>query len=374
MDDLKKISNEELDRRISILTSEVSRLNNIQMANKILMNSEYGALANKWFRYYDIRLASAVTVSGQLAIRWIENYLMAHPLQKKYNWEVIYSDTDSVYLSVEKLAKKIENKNPDPHNIVDKLSEFSDKVLQPIINKGYDLLSKYVNANENRMFMKREKISSKGLWTGKKKYALLVYDDEGVRYQDAKLKVTGIETVRSSTPPFVKKRLEKVLKLILTEPDNLAQYIDETKKMFYGADPYDIALTVSVRTLEKYKTIVKNNFTNDTELSYKKGTPIGVRAAIVYNGYIIKNDLYNRFPEIMPGDKIKYLFLKMPNPMFENVFGFVKNIPNHDEIAQYIDIETQFYKTFLKPIENITTKINMIIDNIDEFDIHSLFD
>jgi len=372
--DYLNLSKEELEKYKFELESEISKLNNNQMARKVLLNSEYGAIANIYFRYFDIRLASAITLGGQLAIRWIEKYLMKHPLQKKYMWDVIYEDTDSLYLSVEKLSKALEKKYDDRNLIVDKLNEFSAKIIQPIIDKGYKELAEYVNANENRMFMKQEKLATKALWTGKKKYALLVIDNEGVRYKEPKLKVKGIETVRSSTPKFVREKLRKVITLILTDKEKLNNFIEETKKEFLLVEPESVAFTVSVNTLNKYETVIKNHFSGETELSYKKRTPIGVRAAIVHNKYIIKNNLFNKIPEINVGDKIKYLYLKEPNPLHENIIGFIKNIPDKDKLKKFVDYNTQFYKTFLKPIENITTKINLLFQLNDEFNIHELFD
>jgi len=382
--DLKNKSTEELHNLKKQLESEIATENNQQMALKILMNAEYGALANQYFRYFDPRLASAITLCGQLAIRWIEKYLMEHPLQKKYKWEVIYEDTDSVYMSFKYLAEKLIKKfGDDEHLITEKINKFSLKVIQPIIDKGYEELAEYVNANENRMFMKQEKISTKGLWTGKKKYALLVLDNEGVLYKEPTLKVKGIETVRASTPQFVREKLEKILTIILTDPDSLSDFIDETRKEFMKLDAEDTAFSVSVNTLNKYETIVDNGnplFEDDmfdedeySELGYKKRTPIGVRAAIVHNKYIIKNDLFRKIPEIKVGEKIKFLYMKEPNPLHENIIGFTRLLPERDKLVQFVDFNTQFYKTFLRPIENITEKIKMIIKDNKDFDINTLF-
>ena len=379
---------EQLKAAKFALESEIAKLHNNQMARKIFINSEYGALANKYFRYYDIRLASAITLSGQLALRWMEDYLMAHPLQRKYGWRVIYEDTDSLYVCLDRLALAMLERFKDPHKVVDKLNEFSTKVVQPIIDRGYEELATYVNANENRMFMKQEKISSKAMWTGKKKYALLVYDNEGVRYDEPELKVKGIETVRSSTPKIVRKKLKKVLKLILTDPGSLPGFIEDARAEFMASEPEDLAFTVSVNTLNKYEDVVydqanlfEEEFREDydeyelveSELGYKKKSPIGVRAALIHNNYVIKNDLYNVFTEIYVGEKIKWLYMRQPNPLHENILGFRRLMPDRDKLRQYVDYPLQFYKTFIRPIENITKKIGMPLTTVREVPLDSIF-
>ena len=225
--DFSNLTDEELKQLKHDLEAKISQYNNEQLALKYLMNGEYGALGNVYFRYFDINLASAVTLSGQLAIRWIENYLMNHELQKKYKWEVIYEDTDSVYLDLHYFVIKLLEKHPNLSNvqIAKVVDNFSEKVITPIIDEGYQKLAEYVGANENRMFMKREKISTKGLWTGKKKYALLTLYDEKVIYPSEVLKVKGIETVRSSTPKLVREKLKEVLKLVMTDEEKLLFYL-----------------------------------------------------------------------------------------------------------------------------------------------------
>lgn len=370
---LTKLSTEELEKLKYEIEGKISKFSSAEKALKILMNAEFGALGNRWFRYYDLRLASAITLSGQLSIRWVEKYLSNHSLRKKYKWEVIYSDTDSIYITFKWLAEKLLSKyNNDKLVVVEKLDKFSKKIIQPIIDEAYENLKEYVNANENRMFMKQEKISSRGLWTSKKKYALLVYNDEGVIHQEPELKVKGIEIVRSSTPKFVKERLKHVIKLILTDSEGLGEYIKTVKKEFFEAEPEDIAFATSVNTMSKYETVIKD-FNGETELHYKKGTPVGVRAAINYNKFIIKNDLYKKYPLIKEGDKIRWVYLRLPNIVKENVFGFINAIPERELIREYIDYENQFYKTFLKPIENITSKIRFLIEYGKKIEINELF-
>lgn len=373
--DYSKLSDSELKILKSELESKISKSNNEQMALKILMNGEYGALGNVYFRYYDIRLASAVTLSGQLAIKWIEKFLLDHKLQEKYKWESVYCDTDSIYLDLSFMAKVFSKKykTDDKNFIAEKINVFCEKVLEPLIEKGYGGLAKYVNANENRMFMKREKISIKGLWKEKKKYALMALYDESVIYPEPKLKVTGMETVSAKTPKPVRENLSEVLKLLMVDQTKLSQIIADFREAFFKLQPEEIAFSVGVNKLTKYETLVKD-IDGNTELGYKKGCPIGVRAAITYNSYIIKNDLFNSYPEIQVGEKIKYVYAKVPNPFGnENVIGFINRLPNKEGLIEYIDYKTQFEKTFLTPIENITKKIKVVLSDATEVDIDDLF-
>jgi DNA polymerase elongation subunit (family B) len=381
--DLSDLSDEKLRRLHKTVSTDAARDHNGQMALKILINSEYGALANPYFRFFKNEMAETITLSGQMAICWIKDRLMEHPLQKKYRWKTIYADTDSVYVQLDWVAGQIAKRNPDPQAITDKLDEFSEKVLQPIIDRGYREMAEYVNAVENRMFMKREKISTKGLWTGKKKYALYVMDNEGVRYPEPKLKVTGIETVRSSTPKLVKKRLERVIELIMTDPKRLDQFIVDAKKEFYVAPIEDISVTSRVRTLEKYETFVRieddpvgdDIYEDEDEegyIGYKKGCPIGVRAAIAYNNYVLENGLLQRHPEILQGEKVKFVHVREPNPFGENVIAFVGPVPDFVD-ADDVDRYVQFKKTFLKPIRNITDKIGIVVRTRAETSFDDIF-
>jgi len=359
------MNKEELLKEKNRLESEISALNNKQMTLKILMNSEYGALANKYFRYYDMRLASAITLSGQLIIRWIEEYLMNHPLQKKWKWEVVYCDTDSAYISIETAVKGIQKKFPDltTNELLDKIDKFTDKIIQPIIDKGYDDLAEYLGS-ENDMVMKREKVISKCLWTAKKKYAMTVWDDEGVRYSEPKLKVKGLPIVQSSTPKLVRNKLKESIRLLLLDKDKLIDYIRTTKQEFYKYTCEEIAFPRSANNIKKY---------SDGKGFHIKGTPIHVRGAIAYNNWVETNNIQHNFDLIREGEKIKFVYLKEPNPLYSNVISFVNKFP--DEFREYVDYKTMYFKTYLKVLENIKKVcVSTFIPLEREIDLNSLFD
>jgi DNA polymerase elongation subunit (family B) len=365
LENLDKNSPDYEDERRRLEAKVAEKMAN-QQSKKILMNSLYGAFGNRYFRFFDIRLASAITLSSQMAIKWIEKYLMEHPLQKKFGWEVIYVDTDSNYLCMENVVNMMLKKRPDmtKNQIVTALDRFFEKYIQPIIDEGYKKLSEYVNANENRMFMKREIIAEKGMWLGKKKYALTIWDDEGVRLKDAKLKVKGIEIIKSSTPKVVQNDLKKSVEIILTgDEKKIKDYIREMKEKFKTYEIEEIAFPRGVNNLAKY---------SDKKTIFRKGTPIHVRASLLYNKYLKDNGLEGKYTAIQEGTKIKFLYMKKPNPIHENVFGFLKRFPEKDKLGKYVDYDMQFEKAFMSVINNISEKIGINFDEKD-VDIDDLF-
>lgn len=360
-----KMIKEELQQKLSELESEIATLDNKQMALKILINSEYGALGNVFFRYYDLRLATAVTLSGQLAIRYIENYLMEHELQKKYKWNVIYIDTDSLYIDMKYVVSLIKKANPEISDarIVNKLDQFNNKIVQKIIDEGYQKMATYVNAPENFMNMKREKIISNLMIPTKKRYAMTVWDNEGVRYPEPRLSVTGLQSVSSSTPKPVRGYLKEAYHIILTDVDELKWYMREIKDKFNQIPVEEIATIKSCNNILKY--------TDEKTGLWVKRTPIQVRASIVYNNYVRDKKLEWKYPIIQEGEKIRYVYLREPNVLHSNVVGFVRNIP--DEIRQFVDYRTMYNKTFYKAIDNFIKICRTPINIKCEVDLNSLF-
>jgi len=343
------------------LEALISSKNNTQQAIKIFMNSEYGAIGNRFFRHYDLRLATAVTLGGQLTLQWTEKQLINHPLQKKYNWKVIYGDTDSLYLSFDKYVEKLkqENQNLTNSEISDILSELYDDILDDIIKEGFENLKEYMNLNENRMFMAREIIAESGLFIAKKKYVCRVWDDEGIKYKEPKLKVTGVEVVQSATPKVIKESLRKALIFFLTDQSSLINFIKSQRLKYKNYDPNQIAISKTANNIEKY-------------LKNLKGTPIAVHAAITYLKYKKKHNLIT-LPNITSGEKIKYLYLIQPNPFNSHVIGFTGKWPFGEKLKQYIDFEKMFQKSFFKPIQNIGDKINFKIVLSKQKNIRDLF-
>jgi DNA polymerase elongation subunit (family B) len=325
---------------------EISLLDNNQMAIKIAMNSFYGALANKYFRYFDVRVAEAITVSGQFTIRWAEKILNEY-LNKMMKTDVDYViaiDTDSVYLNLGPLVTSVLPDETDKDKIVTFLDKAGSHIEKHLVS-GYEQLATYMKAPRQKMVMSREIIADKAIWTAKKRYIANVLDSEGVRFVDPKLKMTGIEAVRSSTPQVCKDLITTTIRKIINSTEaEVQEHIDELKLEYMKLSPEQIAFPRGVSDMKKFA---------DSSSLYKKGTPIHVRAALLYNKQLDDNKLNNKYERIQSGNKMKFLYMLMPNPIKENVFGFVTIMPKELDLEQYIDYNTQFVKSFLDPIQII---------------------
>jgi DNA polymerase elongation subunit (family B) len=331
------------------LVKEISRCNNIQMARKIQLNSAYGAIGNQYFRYYKLANAEAITLSGQVSIRWIENKMNGYLndlLKTEDSDYVIASDTDSIYLNLGPLVNKFfSNKLDDKKAIVSILDKICKDKLEPFIDESYSELARYVSAFDQKMQMKRENIADKGIWTAKKRYILNVWDSEGVRYSEPKLKMMGIEAVKSSTPAPCRTKIKEALKIIMTKTESdLIAFIDQFKSDFFEMPPEEISFPRSVNGLTKWK---------DPVTLYKKSCPIHVRGALLYNFQITKNKLTHKYPLIQEGEKIKFVYLQTPNILGENVVSFISNFPQEIKISKNIDYKLQFQKSFLDPLKII---------------------
>jgi len=335
------------------LEKSISKYNNIQMARKIQLNSAYGAIGNQYFRYYNIINAEAITLSGQVSIRWIEHKMNTY-LNKILKTEkkdyVIASDTDSIYLNLGDLVEKVfEGREANDSSIVSFLNKVCEMELEKYISSSYEALATYVNAYEQKMIMKRENIASTGIWTAKKRYMLNVWDSEGVRYHEPKLKMMGIEAVKSSTPMPCRNAIKDAIKIMMDGTENdLVSFIDSFRKTFEDLPPEDIAFPRSVNGLRKYKA---------STTVYSKGTPLHVRGTLLYNFHIEKKKLEYKYPLVQEGEKIKYLHLRRPNKINENVISFLNTFPKELGLQGQIDRDAQFKKSFLDPLQIITSVI-----------------
>jgi DNA polymerase elongation subunit (family B) len=334
------------------LEYEIAKCNNMQMAKKIQLNSAYGALGNQYFRFFDTKYAESITLSGQLSIKWMEVKINEY-LNKKLNTEgvdyVVAVDTDSLYVVLDELVNQSGIDQTETIKVVDFLDKVATEILEPFIDKSYQDLAKYVGAYEQKMVMKREAIADKGIWTGKKHYILNVYDNEGVRYAEPKLKMMGIESVRSSTPAVCRKAIKEALEVLMKEGEKpLRDYVDNFEKKFREMPFEDVAFPRGCRYIHKWSSA------SDI---YRKGTPIHVRAALMYNQMLEEKKLTRRYQPIFEGDKIKFCYMKLPNPTRENVFAVPTVLPDEFALDNYIDYEKQFEKSFKEPLNNICESI-----------------
>jgi len=335
------------------LVKDIATFNNIQMARKIQLNSAYGAIGNEYFRYYKLENAEAITLSGQVSIRWIEdrmNNYLNKILKTKDEDYVIAVDTDSIYLHLGPLVEVIyKEREKTTEGVVGFLNKICEMEFEKYISSSYEALANYVNAYEQKMFMKRENIADRGIWTAKKRYILNVWDSEGVRYAEPKLKMMGIEAVKSSTPAPCRTMIKDVLKLIMTKTeDDVIDFIEKCRTNFRSLPPEEISFPRTVSNVKKYKSV---------NAIYEKGTPIHARGALLFNHYVKKNKLTQKYSLINNGEKIKFCYLKRPNPIQENVISFIQQFPEELNLDKYIDYDLQFEKSFLEPLKIILDSI-----------------
>jgi DNA polymerase elongation subunit (family B) len=335
------------------LVKEIARCNNIQMARKIQLNSAYGAIGNQYFRYFKLANAEAITLSGQVSIRWIEeklNKYLNKILKTKDVDYVIASDTDSIYLNMGPLVETVyKGKEKTTESVVSFLDKVSQVELEKYIEGCYQELADYVNAYDQKMQMKRENIADRGIWTAKKRYILNVWDSEGVRYDQPKLKMMGIEAVKSSTPAPCRQMIKDGLKIMMSgTEDEVIEYIDNCRTKFKQLPPEQIAFPRTASDVRKYRS--------HSDI-YSKGTPIHVRGALLFNHYIKEKNLTNKYSLIGNGEKIKFIYLKKPNIIQENIISFIQDFPTELGLDKYIDYELQFEKSFLEPLKSILDAI-----------------
>jgi DNA polymerase elongation subunit (family B) len=349
--------------QVHYLEKQVARYNNLQLAKKVTLNSAYGALGNQYFRFFDIRIAEGITTAGQLSIRWIEkkiNEYMNKLLKTEGEDYVIASDTDSIYLNMGPLIKKLYPDTSDTKKVIKFMNKVCDDKIQPFIDESYEELKQYVNAFQQRMEMKRESLADKAIWTAKKRYILNVHDSEGVAYAKPKLKIMGLEAVKSSTPSACRVKIKEAINIVMTQTeDDLHKFIEKFRHEFKTLPVEDIAFPRSVNGLKEY---------SDAAHIFKKGTPIHVKGALVYNHLLREMKLNKRYQEIQEGEKIKFIYLKQPNIFNNNTLAFLSGIPKQLDAEQYIDYDLQFEKSFLEPLDIILSSINWQTEKVESLD------
>jgi DNA polymerase elongation subunit (family B) len=347
------------------LEKEIARCNNIQMAKKISLNSAYGAIGNQYFRYYKLANAEAITLSGQVSIRWIEDKMNAY-LNKILKTDgvdyVIASDTDSIYLNMGPLVETVfKGRTKTTESIVTFLDKVCEMELEKYIEGAYQELADYVNAYDQKMQMKRENIADRGIWTAKKRYILNVWNSEGVAYTEPKLKIMGIEAVKSSTPAPCRKMIKDALKIMMNgTEDDVINFIDKCREEFKTLPPEQIAFPRTASDVQKYSS--SSNI-------YAPKTPIHVRGALLFNHYVRTNKLTNKYSLINNGEKVKFIFLKKPNIIHENVIAFIQDFPKELGLDKYIDYDLQFEKSFLEPLKSILDAIGWNVEKTVNLDL-----
>ena len=348
------------------IEKRIARYNNLQLAKKVSLNSAYGALGSQYFRFYDLRMALGVTTAGQLSIRWIENKIneyMNKLLETKNVDYVIASDTDSIYLRLGGVVDKfITNKSTDTDKIIRFMDRICEDKIQPYIDRSYGELAEYVKAFSQKMQMKREGLANKGLWTAKKRYILNIYNNEGVQYNEPQMKVMGLEMIKSSTPSAIRDKMKESIKIMMNGSEqDIQDFIAKFRKDFNNLPPEEISFPRGMNGLATY---------SDAMTLYKKGTPIHVKGAILYNHNLKQLNLTKKYPLIQEGEKIKFTYLKMPNPFKDTVISYPSRLPTEFGLDKYVDYDLQFNKAFLEPIKVILDCMKWSVEktnNLEDF-------
>jgi DNA polymerase elongation subunit (family B) len=350
--ELSQLSDEELLEYKEELSRKVAKYENLQLAKKVTLNSAYGAFGNNHFRFFDIRIAEAITLSGQLSIRWIENKLNAYlnnVLKTENNDYVLASDTDSIYLNLGPLVNSTMKDVSDKRKTIKYMNKICEQVIQPFIDKSYQELADYLNAHSQKMIMKREALADKAIWTAKKRYLMNVYDNEGVEYTTPQLKIMGLEAIKSSTPMVCRDKIKEAFRIMMDKSESdLIKFIEQFRKEFKSISPEEISFPRGVSDVGKYE---------DSKSIYSKGTPIHVKGSLIYNHALKELGLEKKYEKISDGDKIKFIYVKEPNPLQCTVISFPQILPKEFDLHDYLDYNTQFNKTFLEPLKIVMDSI-----------------
>ena len=341
----------------------IKRAYNNQQVRKIALNSAYGALANQYFAFFSIDLAEAITTSGQLVIQWAEktiNKYLNQILQTEDEDYVIAMDTDSLYITLDKLVSQVFPEDTPKTKIIDFLDTIAKEKIESVLTNGFEDLAKYTNAFQQKMDMGREVIADRGIWTAKKRYILNVHDNEGVRLREPKLKMMGIETAKSSTPQWVRGKLTEAFHLVMqgTEED-LWEFVETSRKEFRKLPPEEVASPRGCNNLQQY---------SDVSNIYSKGTPIHVRGALLFNHLLKQKNIDKRYELIKNGDKIHFTYLTIPNTLNENVISFTNVFPREFDLRRYVDYDKQFDKSFVEPLKAVINLINWNVEPVASLD------
>lgn len=345
--EMLRLEQEYENTKDPMLEKEIARLDTLQLALKVTLNSGYGAVTNQYFRYFDMRIGEGITMSGQLSSRWIArkvNEFMNKTFKTNGVDYVIYQDTDSMYLSLETFIN-LYGGNKTKKQCIELMNKFCVEVIQPYIDKSYKELAIYMNAYEQKMHMKLEVLADIGIFYKKKHYVLNVFYDEGVIYNEPKLKVIGLSMVKSSTPEVCRGSLRESIKIALSGDEKQIQdFVESARVEFNKCSISEIAFPRSANNME--------TFSSNTGI-YVKGTPIHVRGALLYNHHLKRLGLDKQYPLIKSGEKIKFVYLKTPNPIYENVIAFPAELPEEFGLNSYVDYDMQFEKAYISPLEDL---------------------
>jgi DNA polymerase elongation subunit (family B) len=350
VDSLDTLSDNELFSAKTELENKISVFNTLQSSYKIIANSLYGAIGCPYFRFYDSDIASSITLSGQAAINTVEDVVTNYGIKLGDNGvpaiKMIAGDTDSGYFDITNLIKKLGA--TDKAKIVDVIDKFAGTKIQGVISDGVKKLTDKTNAYDPKLYMKRESISNAVL-VAKKRFIFKVYDNEGVRYSEPELKVTGLGSQSSSTPKWIREKLKDAYWIFFEGSEkDLQKFVKETQAEFLQVDIVDVTAATTANNMHQY--IVKGEPI--------KGTPFHLKAANVYNKMIVTKGLESKYPLIKSGDKIRLIPLVTPNPTKNQLIAVSDKIPPEFGLEQYVDRDAVLEKFFIGPLQKIADVVN----------------
>ncbi len=384
------------------LEYKFSEFNNIQKTKKVQLNSCYGAIGNKHFRWYDVRLAESVTYTGKFVIKWVDREINKH-FNKVFKTDedyVIFAHTDSMYIRLDRVVDKLfgdKQYTMDTHDIINALIEFCNSKIYPKIKTIFALLAEYLNAFENKMHMKMEIIADKGVWDGKNRYILSVYYKEGSILEFPKLKFVGIETVKSSIPMICRTRLSQALEILMWQDvQTLREFVYNFRNEYEGLPILDIAFPIGVKNLEAHDP-QKTNTTSQDNIIYMArkgkvknntgkesvvGCPRNVKASLIHNYFIKKFKLHKKYKLITNNNKIKFVILNDMNPISVklNSSSIIDTIGFKDDVIpeefclvdkngiSCINRNEMFDKSFMKPLSKIMKAVGWTMHETVSFD------
>ena len=353
---LKQSLNKRFSQEIS---DQISNNTTAEQGIKVLMNAEYGALANQHFRWCKYELCSAVTLNGQLVLKTLlREVKSAFP-----DMVICGGDTDSLCFSLEKIVvQHCKDKSED--EIIEWIEKFCEEQFQPLVNKTYQQLSEYVGAIKNYMVMEVEKIISDAFWTAKKRYAMRIVVEDGMKLNEPKFAYKGLDCIKSSTPKSIRELQKKTINTILTEQDQVSEMFNDCKEQIKNMLPTEVAFPKTCNNIKKY---------SDSSQMPVKGAPAHVKAALAYNRYVTENKIENEYPLIREGEKIRFVWLKKPNTFSSETFGFINRLPKDKNLIESIDYNKIIEKSYEKTINDILERIGLQHTNSNEIDVSDLF-
>lgn len=368
--ELTSLTNEELLEQHKHFSKQVVIYKTRQNSLKILANSCYGGIGNPHFRFFQKDIAEGITLTGQTLLKIVRPTIDKY-FKDRYNQDnaSIYMDTDSCYYSMKYVVNKHVPMGTAKDTIVTFLDKYHKKNIQPLMIQSTELIHTKFNAYLPRLKFVRDVIADVGIFLAKKRYVLQALDIEGTRTSDKdKLKMMGIDSVKSSTPKYCREKIKQSIEKILNSPqEEFIDYIELTKKEFMQLPIEDIASPRGINDIQKYteSSITIDSFggdEDDSSITYKSRAPMHVKASIYHNKLVIEKNMTNKYQLIENGDKIKFTYLKMPNPIKNNAIAFDGKLPKEFGLEQYVDYETQWEKTFLNSVKAITDVISWKIE------------